>query len=135
MSAKSYILLFFVVTICIKLLSCNNDSNSANDYLVKIDSIHAPDSAISNKPFDVVFYGIVGLNTCQQFKTFNIVYNNNDVNIEAWGTDDSNGAPCGEGIVSLNGHKVTLSLFRPGSYRVAVNEPNDLTLVKQIIVK
>jgi hypothetical protein len=118
-----------------KLLSCNNDSFSTNDYKIKVDSIHSPDSVLSNKPFEVVFYGIVGLNKCQQFKTFNIVYNNNDVNIEAWGTDNSNGTPCGEGIIYLDGRKVTISLFRQGSYRVVVNEPNDLTLVKQIVVK
>jgi hypothetical protein len=135
MSAKLYILLFFVVTICIKLSSCNTDPNSANDYLLKVDSVHAPDSVISNKPFDVMFFGIVGLNTCQQFKTFNIAYNNNDVNIEAWGSDNRNGIPCGEGIIYLDGRKVTLSLFRHGPYRIVVNEPNELTLVKQIIVK
>ena len=118
-----------------KLSSCKNDSFSANDYLIKVDSIHSPDSVISNNPFDVVFFGIVGFNTCQQFKTFNTVYNNNDVNIEAWGTDNSNGALCGEGIVYLDGHKVTLSFFQKGSYRIEVNEPNDIALVKQIIVK
>ena len=135
MSVKSYILIFLVVTVCVKLISCNNDFSSTNDYLIGVDSINAPDSVLSDKPFDIVFFGIAGLNTCQKFKTFNISYNYKDVNIEAWGTDDSNGNPCGEGIVYLNGQIVTLSLFPPGQYRIIVNEPGNITLVKKIIVK
>jgi hypothetical protein len=123
------------VVIWITFLSCRNDSASSNDYLIKVDSIHSPDSTISNKPIDVVLYGIVGLNTCQHFKTFNIAYNKNDVHLEAWGTDIFNGSPCGEGITYLDEQKVTLSLFSPGVYRIVVREPDDLTLVKQIIVR
>jgi hypothetical protein len=58
-----------------------------------------------------------------------------DVNIEAWGTDNSNGNSCGEGIVYLNGQKVTLNLFPPGQYWIIVNEPGNITLFKKIIVK
>ena len=101
------------MTICVKLISCNNDLSSINDYLIEVDSINAPDSVISDKPFDVIFFGIVGLNTCQMFKTFNISYNDNDVNIEAWGTDNSNGnGYVGEAFVG-----------------------EDITIVKHIIVK
>src|ERR1700693_3910005 len=111
MSLKSFIQLFFVATICMKLFSCKNDLSSANDYLIKVDSIHAPDSILSNNPFEIVFFGIAGLNTCQSFKTFNIKFNNKDVHIESWGTDNSDGNPCGEGIIYLSGQKVTLKFF------------------------
>ena len=134
MSTKSLILLIFFI-ICVKLLSCKSDTSGANDYLIDVDSIHAPDSVIANKAFDIVFFGVAGLNTCQHFKTFNIGYNQNDVHIEAWGTDDSNGRACGEAINYLNGYKVTLNLFPQGVYRILIREPNATTLVKQILVK
>ncbi len=134
MTYKSYILIF-VVILSVKLVSCKLDSSGANDYLIRVDSIHAPDSVISEKSFDVFFFGIVGLNTCQHFKTFNIGYYNNDVNIEAWGTDLSNGGTCGDAIVYLNGQKLTLNLYPSGNYKILISEPNGAKLVKQIIVK
>jgi hypothetical protein len=127
--------MFAVVLICMRFLSCKDDLSSTNDYLVQVDSIHVQDTVISDKALNVVFFGIVGLNTCQRFKTFNINYNNNDVQIEAWGTDNSNGGVCGEGIVYLNGQQVTLNLYPAGTYRILITEPNGTTLVKQIIVK
>lgn len=103
--------------------------------MINVDSIHTPDSVIANKAFDVIFFGIAGLNTCQHFKTFNTVYNNNEIHIEAWGTDESNGGACGEAIEYLTGQKLTLTLFPAGIYKIMVTEPNATTLVKQIIVR
>lgn len=134
MLIRSYILLTLLI-ICVKLISCKSDSSGANDYLIDVDSIHAPDSVIANTEFDVAFFGIAGLNSCQHFKTFNIGYNKNDIIIEAWGTDERNEHPCGEAIEYLNGHKVTLKLFPQGFYRLLISEPNATTLVKQILVK
>jgi len=132
---RAYILIPGLFIFCTNFFSCNNYSSVANDYLIRVDSIHAPDSVIQNEGFDVVFFGIIGLNTCQHFKSFNIDYNNKDVHIEAWGTDNSKGEICGEGIVYLNGQKVTIKLYPSGTYRIKITDPNDITLVKQIVVK
>ena len=57
-----------IITLCFFLKSCSLDQNNNNDFLIKVDSIHVADTLASAVPFDIEFYGTVGLNGCANFK-------------------------------------------------------------------
>jgi hypothetical protein len=130
----SSLILAIVIVIFIGLLSCHDDSSSSDDFMVKVDSFKVPAEVTSATPFDVVFYGTIGLNGCYSFKTFNQVIKGNDISIEVWGTFDYKTGTCPEELVSLDGYKLNLSIPFPGTYRIIIKEPADYTLVRQITV-
>lgn len=103
------------------------------DFLIKIDSIHLPDSIQSNTPFDIAFFGTIGFDGCHSFKTFNTVLNNNNITIEVMGTFDNKAETCPTAIVSLDGRKLTLTITYPGVYNIRIKEPG-YYLVNKIIV-
>ena len=119
------------------LFSCNlNQNSSSNDFLIRVDSIHAPDTVVSNTPFNVVFFGTIGFNECASFKTFNRTDENTfNIGIEAWGTYNSTSAVCPPAMVTLNGQKLSLTLPLPGVYRISILNTGAVTLVKQIVAK
>jgi hypothetical protein len=122
------------IMIFIGLLSCHDDSSSSNDFLVKVDSFRVADAVTSATPFNVDFYGTIGLNGCYSFKTFNRVVKGNDITIEVWGTFDYKTGSCPEELVLLNGIKLNLTFPIPGTYRIIIKEPADYSLVRQITV-
>ena len=130
----SSLALAIVIVIFVGLLSCHDNSDSSNDFIVKVDSFKVPAAVTSATPFDVVFYGTVGLNGCYSFKTFNKVVKGNDINIEVWGTFDYSTGSCPEELVSLNGIKLNLTIPFPGTYRIIIKEPADYSLVSQVTV-
>ena len=118
------------------LFSCNLNQNTNNDFLIRVDSIHAPDTVVANTSFDVVFFGTIGFDECSSFKTFNRTDINNDIDIEAWGTyNNSTSGGCPPAMVTLNGQKLSLSFPVPGIYRLLIQDPRAVTLVKQIVAK
>jgi len=127
--------LLSIIVIGLSLLSCHNDSENSNDFIIRVDSVKIPYVVSSATPFDIVFYGTIGFNSCYSFKTFNRAITDNDIKIEAWGTLDYIEGKCPEGLVSLNGQILTLTIPLPGTYRIVIKEPEDYTLVKQITVK
>ena len=126
--------LVIVIVIFIGLLSCHVDSSSSNDFLVQVDSFKVADAVTSATPFNVDFYGTIGLNGCYSFKTFNQVVKGNDITIEVWGTFDYKTGSCPEELVSLNGIKLNLTIPFPGAYRIIIKEPAGYSLVRQITV-
>lgn len=125
-----------VITLFIFLISCRNDlNNNSNDFLVLVDSINAPDTVRYSAPFDINFYGTVGFNTCERFISFKVTIQDNDINIEAWGTSEFKPGQCPDSLVLLNGQNLNLAIPSPGTYTIVVQEPVDFVLVKQLIVK
>ena len=135
MKTRTYISLLTVCAACIMLFSCNLDQSSNNDFLIKVDSIHAPDTVVANSTFDVVFFGTIGFDECTSFKTFNRTDSNNDIDIEAWGTYNSTSAVCPPAMITLDGQKLSMSIPFPGVYRLLIQDPGAITLVKQIVAK
>ena len=136
MKIRAHISLLTACATCIMLFSCNLDQNSSsNDYLIRVDSIHAPDTVVSNTAFNVVFFGTIGFDECASFKTFNRTDNGYDIGIEAWGTYNSTPAVCPPALVTLNGQKLSLTFPFPGVYRISILDPGAVTLVKQIVAK
>ena len=135
MKIRTSISLLTAFAACIMLFSCHLDQNGNNDFLIKVDSIHAPDTVDSNTAFDIVFFGTIGFDECTSFKSFNQTKDNNDVDIEAWGTYDSTPAVCPPALITLDGQKLSMSLPFPGVYRILIKDPGPITLVKKIVVK
>jgi hypothetical protein len=122
------------MTISLILLSCHNDLNTFDDFLIKVDSIHVPITITSNTPFDIEFFGTIGWNGCLSFKTFNQIYKNNDITIEAWGTYDNKAGICPTVMVYLDGRKLNITIPLPGIYKISIKEPDYTSLVRQITV-
>jgi hypothetical protein len=114
--------------------SCTLKDPTGNDFLIKVDSIHCPDSVIANVSFDIEFYGTVGFNDCFRFKTFNPKINDKKTTIQTWGTYD-NTSDCHEALVLLNGQKLSMRIPYVGTYIIEVSEPNTTILKKLILVK
>jgi len=131
---SSLLTLVTVIVIFVGLLSSHDNSDSSNDFIVKVDSFKVADTVTSAAPFDVMFYGTIGRNGCYSFKTFNQVLKGNDISIEVWGTFDYKTGSCPDELVSLDGIKLNLTIPFPGTYRIIVKEPADYSLVKQITV-
>ena len=133
MKIRTSISLLTACAACIMLFSCHLDQEN-NDFLIKVDSIHAPDTIDANTAFDIVFFGTIGFDECTSFKSFNQTKNKNDVDIEAWGTYDNTPAVCPPALITLDGQKLSMSLTFPGVYRILTKDPG-FTLVKKIVAK
>jgi hypothetical protein len=132
-TVKSYIRLLSLITFSIICLSCHNDLSSSSDFLIKVDSINVPKSVNSETPFDIEFFGTIGFDGCTEFKTFNQIYDNNDITIEAWGTYN-NQTKCPTVMVSLDGQKLNLTIYSRGVYTILIREPDSFSIVRQITV-
>lgn len=129
-----YTSLLLVVAISLSIASCKNKLETNSDFLIKVDSIHCPDSVTANARFDIEFFGIVGFNGCSSFKTFNQRLDNKNIIIEAWGTFESNGY-CPDVLVTLDGQKLSMTIPLAGIYKIKVTEPDNALLYKYIKVK
>jgi hypothetical protein len=107
--------------------------DSSSDFLIKVDSINVPKSVNSETPFDIEFFGTIGFDGCTEFKTFNQIYDNNDITIEAWGTYN-NQTKCPTVMVSLDGQKLNLTIYSRGVYTILIREPDSFSIVRQITV-
>lgn len=116
------------------ILSCHNDKDTSNDFMITVDSIKVPDTISSATPFDIEFFGTIGFDGCFSFKTFNLINKENDIIIETWGTYNTKNGICPTEMVSLDGQKLRLTIPLPGKYRIVINEPASYSLVKQITV-
>jgi hypothetical protein len=112
-----------------------NDSYTHQEFLVAVDSIHAPDTVNSNIPFEIEFFGTIGWDGCYFFSKFNQVMSGEDLQIEAWAIYDNHDRVCSSTEVSLDGQKMTATIPTPGTYRIKVSQPYYTHLIKQIIVR
>jgi hypothetical protein len=135
MKIRLFIRILCIITICLNFLSCHKNSSESSDFLIKVDSIKAPNEISSGTAFDIVFYGTIGFNGCVSFKTFNRIDKKMDITIEAVGNYKDINGTCPDVLVSLDGRKFNITINIPGIYRIVIKEPDNLLLVKQVIVK
>jgi hypothetical protein len=136
MKLKLNIGLFIALTTCAMIASCGDDDSGGNsDFMIKVDSIHCPDSVMPNTRFDIEFFGVIGFNGCYSFKTFNQHVSDFDILIEAWGTYDNSSGICPEVLVLLNGQKLGMTFAKPGIYRIEIAEPDNTIIIKNVLVK
>ncbi|TAL67414.1 MAG: hypothetical protein EPN88_07580 [Bacteroidetes bacterium] len=131
---KSVFVFLMVITVCFFLRSCFSEPYSYEDFLIKVDSIHIPDTISLNIPFDIEFFGIIGFDGCHSFKTFNKSVKNNDIMIEAWGSYENKNGICPAVMVYLEGQKLNMTFHTPGNYNINIIQPGNTSLVRQITV-
>jgi hypothetical protein len=124
-----------LMTIYALFASCSNHPDTYSDFLIKVDSIHCPDTVTANTKFDIEFFGIIGFNGCYSFKTFNQRFNDEDITIEAWGTYDTSSGACPAALVKLDGQKLGMNIGIPGLYRIEIAEPDLTIIVQPVVVK
>jgi hypothetical protein len=134
LTKKSYFLFLSVLIVSLSFSACHLESDTNNDFLIKVDSIHTPAIINSGKPFNVVFYGTVGFNVCYSLTNFDYDYNGNDIDIQVRGTFSYKEGKCPEGIVTINGQELSLTVQLPGDYRIIILQPDNSVLIKQITV-
>jgi hypothetical protein len=126
---KALIVLMFICS----LESCDHKPDYRS-FLIKVDSIHVPDTLIANSPFDIEFFGTIGVNGCYSFSDFNIQQDNADLLIEVWGQVDLRQTVCPTVMVYLSGQKITCTFPDPGDYNIKIKQPDNTFLVKQITI-
>jgi hypothetical protein len=130
---KSVLLFTMIITLCFFLKSCLKEPSIYSDFLIKVDSIHVRDTLASAVPFDIEFFGTIGYNGCNSFKTFDQTINDKDIKIGAWGTYENKSA-CPSVMVFLNGQKLNMTIPFAGIYNITISEPDNSYLVRKIVV-
>ena len=118
----------------LNIASCKKELSTSSDFLIPVDSIKVPNVVISEKPFDVEFFGTISYNGCVSFKTFNTIMNHNEIIIEAWATYDKNDKACPTVMVYLTGQKLNLTIPFPGNYFIIIKGPGGSNISRQITV-
>lgn len=131
---RLYLLFILVILSLVGFFSCLKDSNNTNDFLIRVDSVKAPEIVTSGIPFDIQFFGTIGFDDCTSLLNINQVIIENDINIEALGRFEYKNRTCNSTLVTLNGIKLSIKLSVPGVYRLLIAEPENSTLVKAITV-
>lgn len=136
MHLKKIISDFIVLIAFIGLISsCAMNTETVEPYLIKIDSLSAPDTVPVKYVFTVELFGYVGPNKCYAFdKAYQTTSDLNEVVIEAWGKYSYYGDPCIEGEVLMN-EKFEMSLSKAGVYKLKGLQPNSYYFEKKLVVK
>jgi len=136
MYLKKIISGFIILTVSIVLVSsCTMKTETVEPYLIKIDSLYAPDTVNIKYVFSVELFGYVGPNKCYSFdKAYQTTSDQNEIVIEAWGKYSYYGDPCIEGEVLMNA-KFEMSIAKPGTYRLKGVQPNGYYFERKLVVK
>ena len=127
------IILFAALIVLTK--SCTLKTETIEPYLIKIDSLFAPDTVNTKYVFTVELFGTVGPNKCYAFeKSYQTTNDQNEILIEAWGKYSYYGNPCIEGEVLMD-EKFEMSVSKPGVYTLKGIQPNNYYFEKKLVVK
>lgn len=116
------------------LASCQQENDSER-FLIKIDSVHIPESIVPNEAFDIEFFGYIGHNGCYSFSEFVLEKQNQLVMAEAWGKLDVKSGICSDVIVYLRGEKLNCTLEEAGNYIFKIKQPDGTYFERVILVK
>jgi hypothetical protein len=115
--------------------SCGMDVQTIEPYLIKIDSIYAPDTVALKSVFTVKIYGYVGPSKCYAFeKLYHYTNDQNEIIIEAWAKYAYYGDPCVEDTVRMD-EEFELGLTTPGVYKLKGLQPGDYFIERKLVVK
>jgi len=115
--------------------SCTMKTTHIEPYLIRIDSISAPDTVGVKTVFDIKLYGIVGPSKCYAFeKAYSYINDKNEFIIEAWGKYTYVGDPCEEGVVLMEA-TVETSCPSVGTYLIKGVQPSGYFVEKTIVAK
>ncbi len=115
--------------------SCGMDVQTIEPYLIKIDSISAPDTVNLKSVFIVKIYGYVGPSKCYAFeKLYHYTNDQNEIIIEAWAKYAYYGDPCAEEVIMLN-EELELGISTPGVYKLKGLQPGNNFIERKLVVK
>jgi hypothetical protein len=123
-----------LVLFCLPVLSCGNSQYKIQQYLIEVKKISLPDYIYAKKPFDITFYGVVGVNGCCSFDTFKVTDNDKEIYVEAWGKYENQSGSCPAVMVYLDGQKLTLTAPSPGIYTIFIKKPDSKPLAVDFTV-
>ena len=127
--------LIVLTTIIFLTVSCSLKTTTIEPYLIKIDSLHAPDTVNLKTLFNIQIYGYVGPSKCYMFeKAYNFTNEQNEITIEAWGKYTYYGDPCVEEKIFMD-YKVELAVSAPGNYTIKGVQPNGTFAEKKLVVR
>ena len=116
--------------------SCDKNSDSSSFmYLIKVDSIKIPDHIKANTPFEIIPYGIVGINLCYSFSHFKAEKLNNLIVVESWGKYYSTSGVCADALADFEGNKLSITLAEAGNYYIRMKRQDGTFLERQLTVE
>jgi len=136
MNLKKYIPGLLLLTAFIVLFgSCGMETKTVEPYLIKIDSLYAPDTVNIKSVFNIELYGYVGPNKCYAFeKAYHSVNDLHEITIEVWGRYTYYGDPCVEGEILMK-ETIEMAISAPGVYKIKGLQPNNLYTERKLVVK
>ena len=115
--------------------SCAMQTETIEPYMIKIDSLYAPDTVNVKYVFTIELFGYVGPNKCYAYdKAYQTTTDQNEIVIEAWGKYSYYGDPCIEEIVMMDA-EFEMSVSKAGNFIIKGVQPNGYYFERKLVVK
>lgn len=115
--------------------SCAMNTETIEPYMIKIDSLYAPDTVNVKYVFTIDLFGYVGPNKCYAYdKAYQTTTDQNEIVIEAWGKYSYYGDRCIEEIVLMDA-EFEMSVSKAGNYTIKGVQPNGYYYERKLVVK
>ena len=92
------------------------------EFVIAIDSISAPGAVSGGAPWQVLFYGPIGPNTCHSFKEFKVMRSASSADVTVIG--QSVDGTCGQMPQFLDGMALTIEPPVSDPFTLRVHQPN-----------
>ena len=132
MKYRLFIPIALILLAAISLMNCSK--NKETQFVVRVDSIVAPDTVDYNVAFDILFYGTIGNDGCHSYSHMDIFYESNTLSLKVWGKN-SGADECPNVTVLLDGLKLTINNIEAGDNSIEVTQPDDSKLTKDLYVR
>jgi hypothetical protein len=124
-----------LISLTALLSSCAMNTETIEPYMIKIDSLYAPDTVNVKYVFTIELFGYVGPNKCYSYdKAYQTTTDQNEIVIEAWGKYSYYGDPCIEEVVLMDA-EFEMSVSKPGNFIIKGVQPNGYYYERKLVVK
>lgn len=138
MKKNTLILAFLTIfsLIIVIATSCKKDEPAPTQeyYVIQVDSIIHPDTISVGDTLRILFYGLVGDNSCYQFAQWQNEFDVDLIQLTTMGIHYLN-RTCVDGITYLDGAEYSLRGIPKGAYTIKIVQPDNSTLNSQLYVK
>ncbi len=128
----------FMVVIILAFLINHCSTEPDNDYVnykIKIDRIIFSDTISVKDSLSLKFDGLVGVDGCHRFKSFEVEEDNNEIHFTVWGSKPNFDTACPDVMVYLDGKKYKVKLYQTGLYKILVHQPDNSILIDSVFVQ
>lgn len=128
------VFIVMVVTGFSAFVSCDNDPEGKDLYLIQIDSVGVPDQILSSDTLEASFWGFVGGDGCHMFSHFDVRRNPEEYAIEVFGLDTRESI-CTTELVFLRGEILSVDPpHDPGLLFLVVHQPDGSETTSPVMV-